>query len=602
MFFIACGEQNEEHKHSQEQTNSTVWTCSMHPQVKLPEFGLCPICRMDLIPLEEDDSKKNNSSELKMSEVAMKLAEIQTTKVERKFVDVEVRMVGKIVLDETKIKTISAWTNGRLERLFVDYTGTRVRKGDHLVEIYSPELVSAQEEFLQTMQLSDSENQKKSARKKLELLGISSSQIKELEQNREVKQNLTLNSEVDGIVMKKNATEGIYVKEGSPLYQIADFSKVWVFLDAYESDLQFLHYGQKVEFSVTAFPGEVFTGRVAFIEPTLNPKTRTVKVRLNVMNENEKLKPEMFVKATLKATVTEDGSIVENSLEGKWISPMHPEIVKDKPGNCDICGMDLVKTEEFGFANKEQKTHAPLVVPKSAVLITGKRAIIYVKNPNAEEPTFEGREVVLGVRAGNFYVVKNGLEEGEEIVTNGAFKIDSALQIVAKPSMMSEKNLDKISEPVSYRKINSPKKFREKISIGLDFYFELQRSLAQDKNSQTEHFVEQVLNSFENCNPNLLSKVEQTKWHNLLSELRQNAEHFSHAENIERQRKYFFPLTQTIQKIVKKFGTEKVVFVASCPMAFGNKGATWLSEKEEIENPYFGSKMFRCGEILEKIE
>ncbi|KAA3599371.1 MAG: DUF3347 domain-containing protein [Calditrichaeota bacterium] len=608
MFLVACGEKKEEHNHSQTETdsitNTTIWTCSMHPQVRLPKPGLCPICRMDLIPLVEDTSEEGNEREIKMSESAMKLAEIQTTKIERKFVDVEVRMVGKIVLDETKVKTISAWTNGRLERLFVDYTGVRVRKGDHLVEIYSPELVSAQEEFLQTFQFANSESQKKSARKKLEILGVSSEQIQELEKTKKVKQNLIVNSEIDGIVIHKSATEGIYVKEGSPLYQIADFSKVWVFLDAYESDLQFLHYGQKVEFSVTAFPSEVFTGRVAFIEPTLNPKTRTVKVRLNVVNKDEKLKPEMFVKATLKATVTEDGSVIENSLEGKWISPMHPEIVKNNPGNCDICGMSLVKAEKLGFADKEQKTHAPLVVPKSAVLITGKRAIVYVKVTNKNEPTFEGREVNLGVRAGDFYVIKNGLQEGEEVVTNGAFKIDSALQIVAKPSMMSENRPDRFLKPVRSETLNanSPLEFRKQISISLESYFSLQKALSKDQSKHSKHLAKNILADFEDCNIELLDKLNRTKWFNLIAQLRKDSEHFSHSEDLETQRKYFSPFSQTITKIVKMFGAENVVFIAKCPMAFGNKGATWLAERSEIENPYFGSRMFSCGEILEKIE
>ena len=163
-----------------------------------------------------------------------------------------------------------------------------------------------------------------------------------------------------------------------------------------------------------------------------------MKVRVNVSNEDGRLKPEMFVRAIVKSNVAAGGRVLDASLAGKWISPMHPEIVKDQPGDCDICGMPLVRAESLGYVTAEPTDAAkPLIVPTSAVLLTGTRAIVYVQIPDADKPTYEGREIVIGPRAGDFYLVKSGLNEGDLVVTNGNFKLDSALQISAKPSMMT---------------------------------------------------------------------------------------------------------------------------------------------------------------------
>jgi Cu(I)/Ag(I) efflux system membrane fusion protein len=230
----------------------------------------------------------------------------------------------------------------------------------------------------------------------------------------------------------------MYVQTGTKIYTIVDLSQLWVKLDAYESDMMWIRYGQEVEFETEAYPGEVFKGVISFIDPILNAKTRTVKLRVNVENPEGKLKPEMFVRAVVRAKVAQGGQVMDKAMGGKWICPMHPDIVKNEAGSCDICGMDLVTTESLGYVTVDAGGEAPLVIPASAALVTGKRAVVYVQLPERETPTYEGREVVLGPRAGDYYIVKSGLAEGEIVVTNGNFKIDSALQIQAKPSMMSE--------------------------------------------------------------------------------------------------------------------------------------------------------------------
>jgi Cu(I)/Ag(I) efflux system membrane fusion protein len=438
----------------QEQAGEQVdyWTCSMHPQVHAPKPGLCPYCNMKLIPVHKEAGNEMASMrEFTTSESAKALMDIETSPVERKFVGAEIRMVGKVEYDESRLAYITAWVSGRLDQLYVDYTGISVIKGDHMVYMYSPELLSAQEELLQAMKSvqrvksDDSEIMRNltsgtldAAREKLRLLGLSAEQIAEVEKRGTANDHITIYAPISGIVVHKNALEGMYVKTGTRIYTVADLSHVWVKLDAYESDLSWLRFGQQVEFTTVSFPGEVFKGTISFIDPVLDPVTRTVKVRVDVSNQDGKLKPEMFVKAIVRANIAAAGKVMDPRLAGKWICPMHPSVIKNEPGKCDICGMPLVKTESLGYVSAEpQDTEKPLVIPVTAALITGTRAIVYVEVPNADKPTYEGREIVLGPRAGDYYIVRNGLEEGQRVVTKGNFKIDSALQIQAKPSMMT---------------------------------------------------------------------------------------------------------------------------------------------------------------------
>lgn len=404
---------------------------------------------MDLVPVEGDGGEAG-PREISFSEDALKLMEIQTAPVERKFVETEIRMVGKIVFDETRLKNITAWVPGRIDRLYVDFTGTRVIEGDHMVNLYSPELISGQAEFLQAaravanLKADSSDLIKRSteatleaAREKLRLLGLTQQQIEQIMKTGQPTDYITIYAPIGGIVIEKHVTEGTYVRTGTKIYTIADLSQLWVQLDAYESDMMWIRYGQEAEFTTQAVPGEVFKGRVSFISPTVDPETRTIKVRLNVSNTEEKLKPDMFVGAVVRSKIASGGKVMDADMAGKWICPMHPSVVKEDAGKCDICRMNLVTTESLGYVKAELPKQAPLVIPATVPLITGKRAVVYVRKPNAEKPTFEGREVVLGPRAGYYYLVRAGLAEGEVVVSKGNFKIDSALQIQAKPSMMN---------------------------------------------------------------------------------------------------------------------------------------------------------------------
>lgn len=626
-----------DHSTHEHETRSEIWTCSMHPQIRQPKPGKCPICGMDLIPVSTEEEEVG-PRQLKLSPTAIKLAEIRTQPVERRYVSTEIRMVGKVEYDETQIGYISSWVPGRIDRLYVDYTGTRVRKGDHLVYLYSPELITAQQELLQSLRTLKkygtgvSEGIKRTAqrtvdaaREKLRLWGLTKQQIRDIEKLGKPDDHLTIYSPMSGIVIHKDAVEGIYVNTGTKIYTIADLSKVWVKLDAYESDLPWIRYGQTVEFETEAYPGEVFKGRIAFIDPVLNPQTRTVKVRVNVANLQYKLKPEMFVRALVHSKLSKTGKVMDPELAGKWISPMHPEIIKDRPGTCDICGMPLVKAEELGYITQSaEEKEAPLVIPASAPLMTGTRAVVYVA-VTGKEGTFAGREIVLGPRAGDYYLVKEGLREGEEVVVNGAFKIDSDLQIQAKPSMMSPEGgtpppghqhgnsapavAQKESKPgkeklgiESIEKQNISPAFRESIDRVTDAYFTVQHALSSDDLDGAQKAAGDLQKKLAAVDMNLLKGNAHMIWMNLEKTIKESSQKLAQSKDIEAARVQLEVMTEPVSTAIKLFGSRKaMVYRFHCPMAFDSKGAYWLQNSSATRNPYLGAAMLTCKDSVETL-
>lgn len=578
-----------------------VWTCSMHPQVRLPEAGQCPICFMDLIPVGApmDDV---DETRLTMSPSALKLAEVRTAEVVREYPEMELRLVGKVDVDETRVRTLAARTGGRLDRLYVDYTGVNVREGDHLVWMYSPELVAAQEELLQALHASTELERSgvgtlretavgtvQAARDKLRLLGLTPAQIAALEDSREVKDHLTIYSPIDGVVLEKLADQGSYVKTGDPIYRLADLSHVWVRIDAYESDLSWLRFGQLVTFTAEAWPGREFTGRISFIDPVLDSGSRTAKVRVNLDNTDRLLKPGMFVRAVVHPRIASGGRVMAADLRGKWISPMHPEVVKDGPGPCDVCGMDLVPAEEMGYAIESEDAPAPLVIPATAPLITGRRAVVYVQVPDADRPTFEGREVVLGPRASDHYVVVEGLGEGERVVVNGAFKIDSAMQIQARPSMMSPRNPDP--------SFDAPEAFRSALGAFVSDVMSLSTALAADDPAAASAIAAGLGTAPGAISAAGLGDDARGFWEETSSELERAARACASASDLDGMRAVLPHLTAATARAIRVFGVEGTgpVRLFHCPMAFDDTGADWLQSGETTANPYFGASMFRCG-------
>jgi len=627
MWFSGEGSTTNPDKHETHSNENQVWTCSMHPNVQLPESGQCPICFMDLIPLESGSSSLE-PNQLSMSESAMKLANIETIPASMGIAELEIHLSGKVKYDESRIGNITAWVPGRLERMFVDYTGISVKKGDHMMELYSPELYTAQEELIQARKLFDSNKGQsvigkktikatlQASREKLRLMGLLDEQIQKIEESDSPSNLTTVYSPMSGVVIQKNGVEGAYVKTGTNIYTIADLSRVWVIFDAYESDLPWLAFGQKVTFSAEAIPGETFEGRVAFIDPVLDAKTRTVKVRMNVLNPNGMIKPGMFVHGTIHATLDGDGKAINPELANKWICPMHPEVVRDQKGDCDVCGMDLVKSESLGIVHTPYHQHENLLIPASAVLKTGNRAIVYVKI-SGEEPTFEGREVVLGSRVGDKYIVRSGLKEGELVVKKGNFKIDSAMQIAAKPSMMNPSggpsgmghNHGGMSSGQNHKMstmetFESTTSFRKAQTLITDAYFIAEDALAKDnfKESKTALFALNIVLSATTTKTFDLSEKATKKWNEIRNQLILLTNHAQHWQDIEEARKAFKGLSQSMLSLEQSFSHESSdsYYEIFCPMAFDNTGASWLSKEKDVNNPYFGASMLKCGEVKQE--
>ncbi|MBW7998178.1 MAG: efflux RND transporter periplasmic adaptor subunit [Candidatus Glassbacteria bacterium] len=564
------------------QQQAAVWTCAMHPQVRQPEPGKCPICGMDLIPVADGGAEGLGPRQIKLGATARELAEVQTAKVERRRATHSIRMPGRVSYDETRVFHITAWAGGRIDRLYVDYTGMRVRKGQPVAELYSPELYSAQEELLQAIKGQEqfrnsalasirrtAETTVTAARRKLELYGLTEEQIEAVVERGEPTTNLNIYAPIGGTVVEKNAMIGMYVKTGTSLYKVSDLSTVWVEFDAYESDLPWLKVGQEVSFTTPAFPGEKFSGTISFIDPMLDPKSRTVDVRVVTLNHDGRLKPEMLASA-----------IVESRAD-------------PSAGN-------------------------PLMVPATAPLITGKRAVVYVRVPG-DDGLFEGREVVLGPRAGDYFIIREGLSEGEEVVTNGAFKIDAAVQIAAGLSMMSPEGGGAGSGMHDHSAMTSrgmegregasmveaapeidtaklPEQFTDGLAALYSAYFAVHEALAADLYEQAVQEADSFTKALAQVKMSVLSADQHMAWMGYHKNLKNAAEGISAAGNIASAREAFERLSSTMVATVKNFGGhgDQPLVLFHCPMAFDNRGAEWLQNDSETRNPYYGSMMPGC--------
>ena len=544
-WLIFKSDNSSESSHNHEQDKETTYTCSMHPQIRQNEPGKCPICGMDLIPVAQKSDKGESSPFIHtMSPEAIALANVQTQKVKTVSPEHEIYLTGKVAVNEQKLSVITANYSGRIEKLFIDFTGQTISKGQKLATIYSPELVTAQKELIESSKFKEINPALYNASKeKLRLWKINEKQINEIENSGVVLTEFDVYADQSGIVIRRDISKGDYVNKGTVLFEIADLNKVWILLDAYESDLPFMKIGQKIIITLASIPGKEFNSTISFIDPLINPQTRTATVRAELNNPQQLLKPEMFVKGKIKASL---------SVSGKSI-----------------------------------------VIPNTSLLWTGKRSVVYVKVPNTEFPAFEMREITLGASLGEYYIVENGLTEGEEIVTNGVFAIDGAAQLNGNYSMMNRAVDNTIAVP---------DKFTEQLTDFVYQYLELNKSLVQSDFKLTQSNTKKLETSLNKIDMKLLDEEAHNAWMEQFSNLKKHIGLMHIAKDIEKQRERFSDLSNQMIEIAETFGLKiETVYVAYCPMALEDKGAFWLSEKEEINNPYFGDKMLRCGEVKKKI-
>ena len=539
---------SEDHNHSGESV-AQMWTCSMHPQILQPEPGDCPICGMDLIPAETGaDGLALN--EIKMTKNAMALANVQTIKVGTTTSDSEniISISGKIKMNEESNAIQASYFDGRIERLNIDYVGQEVKKGQLLATIYAPNLVAAQQELITAASLKETQQELyKAVRNKLQLWKLTERQINSIEDTGKVLENFPIYATVSGTVSEKLASEGDYVKQGLPILKVSNLNSVWAEFDVYENQIAQFKVGQKIKIISNAYPNKVFDASVSFIDPVLNTRTRTVAIRAVLQNNDRLFKPGMFVSGKIESSTT---------------SPS-----------------------------------GQLSIPATAVMWTGERSLVYIKtNPN--EPVFKMREITLGNRNGDAFTVVSGLENGDEIVTNGTFTVDAAAQLQGKKSMM---NKDKMTtEPEApVMKITLPQAFQISFKDAIDHYIDMKDAFVEGNSEQVSALAKSTSQKLKSITKDGLGKMEKahlTKSIEMLDAIGDNPD-------LENQRSLFVILNENFVPLAKNTkGLSEKLYVQKCPMADNNKGAFWLSNQKEIRNPYYGEQMMSCGSIIDSVQ
>ncbi len=553
----------------------TIWTCSMHPQIQKDGPGNCPICGMELIPMKEDeDDGEAGQYSVKLSNAAMKIAEVEMSTIQKKAPYKEVYLPGKIMADERNIAELTARYPGRIEKLMVNFTGQKVRKGQELAKIYSPELVTAQRELFEAMKFKETNpSYYKASRNKLKLWDLTDAQIDQIEESGDVDFYFDILSPITGTVTMRHIALGDYVKEGSALLEVVDLSHVWVMFDAYETDIPWIKMRDKIKFSIKSIPGREFESTVTFIDPVLNPMSRVAKVRAELDNPKDLLKPEMLADGILKTML---------------------------PGSGD-----------------------QLVVPKSAVLWTGKKAVVYVMTDDHNN-MFRFTEIELGADAGDYYIVEAGLSEGEMVATNGVFKIDAAAQLKGEKSMMNpeggkvsmghnhggssdEKKPASGSEHEGHETGGADNAMKMEMSVDENFkkqltavykaHLGLQNAFIATDATRTKKEVPSVKSALNKVDMSLVKGEMHNHWMTSLGILNGTLDKIQGINDIEEQRLVFADFSDTLYGAIQMFGTTgETIYYQFCPMARDNKGGYWLSATKEIKNPYFGDAMLSCGE------
>lgn len=367
--------------------------CGMHPQITSDKPGKCPICAMDLTPVYKTHEKMAQGT-VQIDPVMVQNIGVKTEPVMKRTLTYTVRTTGRVDYEETKQTVITIKFSGWIEKLYVDYTGKPVQRGQALFEIYSPELVAAQQEYLQAIHYSGTMKSAsdssvsgganvllQSAKKKLLYWDISSAQIRALEKTGTIKKTLTIYSPFSGVVVEKNIFEGMQVQAGADLLKLADISKMWVYADLYENDLAWVKIGEKATVELPYDAGKKLEGKVSFIYPYLQDQTRTAKVRIDFPNENQLLKKDMYVTVSIMPEVSINA----------------------------------------------------IAVPEQSVIHSGTRNIVVMAMGRGK---FMSKDVKLGALADGYYEVKEGLQEGDTIVTSSQFLIDSESNLKAGTSSM----------------------------------------------------------------------------------------------------------------------------------------------------------------------
>ncbi|MFK7988039.1 MAG: efflux RND transporter periplasmic adaptor subunit [Sandaracinaceae bacterium] len=531
------------------------WTCAMHPEIRLPSPGPCPICAMDLV--QADGSEALRPDRIELSERARVLARLRTEAVTAATSGAGLRLLGRVDYDETTLATVTSWVGGRLDRLHVRTTGATLRRGQRVASVYSPEVHAAANDLRvaqrQLERLADAtplaqtaaRRTLEAAQSRLSLLGVPDGEVERMRHADRPPARIAVRSPFSGTVVERLVAEGETLAPGAGLVRVANLRRLWVQLDAYEADLLHVSVGQPVRLIIDALGAETFEGRVAFVDPVLDPVRRTARVRVEVDNQEGRLRPGMDARAEL--------------------APNAEGVVPS--------------------------------IPVSAPLFTGTRSLVYVEVPDAEQPTYEAREVRLGARAGDRYPVIAGLVAGERIVVHGAFVLDADQQLSGRASMMNGQ-LDALSEDAAA----VPEDFRVGLRPAVEAVLRMASHLAADDFEGARQDCAALVEALDGFTPTEPADAAAS-YRPLADALRAHAARAQTAESIEVLRVGLEPIVADTSALLARFGNPlaQPIRVAHCPMAFDGRGATWLQRGERIDNAYFGAAMRTCGSIRQTV-
>lgn len=570
------------------------YTCPMHPDIRLAQPGDCPICGMSLVKKAAGAGEEDRTS-IRVTPTQVQLTGVRTETVQTRGLVKEIDTYGKIDYDERGLAYVAAWIDGRIDTLFVDFTGVKVQKGHAMVSLYSPKLVSGQQEYLLAADglrqaeasgsptaISRARDTKESARQRLLYWGVTARQVDDLERTRRVKDHLTIHAPIGGTVIHKNAFEGMYVKEGDRLFRIADLSKLWLYAEIYEDEIPYLyrerpgdyyecpmHPDQRsdqpkdcpvcdmpmiranpnveVEITTRALPGEDFRGTISFTDPFLNPQTRTMRVRVNVDNQDGFLRPEMFARARINLDAGE-----------------------------------------------------VLAVPENAVIHSGKRALVLVDEGRGQfrpqpvqlgrlwlvDPEYMEREdedLVFSAGAIRYHEIVRGLERGEKVVTSGNFllgsesKLQGALTKMVEETEAGWSRQDSLTAGLDAKKATLGEKEPDITKI-LDAYYAIRAKLASDTEDDVAKLAAAIAGIARNTG---------------LADPAQALKTAAGGGDIEATRKALKPLSENLIDYVRLHGKpdDRDAVAYYCPMY----DASWMQADRDMGNPYYGSSMLKCG-------
>ena len=549
-YIMFGGEKNEK---VETQDADQIWSCAMHPQIRKIEFGDCPMCGMDLIPLEGSSS---NPLVFEMSEEAMRIANIQTTRIGGGDQQQEsLTLSGKIKSDETTASSLVTHIPGRIEKLYISFTGESVKKGQRIARMYSGKLISAQRELLEAYKIKDDHPELlEAAKNKLRYWKISNNEIEQIIKDGRIREQFDIYAEHSGVVINRKVSVGNYLTKGGVLFDIQNLNKLWAVFDVYEVNLAQISAGDLIEFRTPSISGETFKGNVNFIDPIIDPKTRTAAVRMELINYNGRFKPDMFIEGELYVST------------GKTTN---------------------------------------LTVPKSAVLWTGERSVVYVKQPDVAIPSFEFREVTLGNVVGDDYVVLEGLENGDEVVTYGAFVIDASAQLNNNASMMNRNLLTKKSEVSNTPNFGSAisNDFKNHLNRLINSYLSLKDAFVASSKKDVKNELTHLEKMIGSVDMTLVKGDAHMFWMKKHKEMTQAINEMRKQSTVDSKREKLDELSMAIIETAKAFKLDGDSYVVQyCPMANNDQGGYWLSNSEQIRNPYFGDKMLKCGEVKEVLK